>query len=259
MLKKLNKRNFHNTGYKANIGNSKVIPVITYINIEGQKSLILNNNKGKTGIYCWTNLINSKSYIGSANDLRTRFYVYFSSNRLMNSKMTIYKGILKYGYSNFKLDILEYCTPNVLLEREQYYIDLIKPEYNNLRIAGSSIGYKHTIDALKKFRTRKVSEITRANLAKAARDRVLTDAARAKISLARTGIILSDTTKAKLSAIASAKTGLGVKVMDITTGNTTEYLNLTLAALALGVSRTAISKALVKGNLIKKTYLITRT
>ena len=52
MLKKLNKRNFHNTGYKANIGNSKVIPVITYINIEGQKSLILNNNKGKTGIYC---------------------------------------------------------------------------------------------------------------------------------------------------------------------------------------------------------------
>jgi group I intron endonuclease len=177
----------------------------------------------------------------------------------MNSKMTIYKGILKYGYTNFRLDILEYCTPNVLLEREQYYIDLIKPKYNNLRIAGSSIGYKHTIDTLKKFSTRKVSEITRANLAKAATDRVLTDAARAKISLARTGIKLSDTTKAKLSAIASAKTGIEVKVMNITTGNTTEYLNLTLAALALGVSRTAISKALVKGNLIKKTYLITRT
>jgi hypothetical protein len=52
MLKKLNKRNFHITGYKANIANNKVIPVITYNNIEDQKSLILKNNKGKTGIYC---------------------------------------------------------------------------------------------------------------------------------------------------------------------------------------------------------------
>lgn len=92
-----------------NVGNS-VTPMITYKNIEDQKSSILTDNKGKGGIYRWTNIINNKSYIGSANDLRTRFYVYFSDNRLVSSKMTIYKAIIKYGYKNFRLDILEYCN-----------------------------------------------------------------------------------------------------------------------------------------------------
>jgi group I intron endonuclease len=38
--------------------------------------------------------------------------------------------LLKYGYSNFSIDILEYCELNVLIEREQYYINHLKPEYN---------------------------------------------------------------------------------------------------------------------------------
>lgn len=29
------------------------------------------------------------------------------------------------------------------MEREQYYIDLFKPEYNICKIAGSTLGYKH--------------------------------------------------------------------------------------------------------------------
>jgi hypothetical protein len=44
------------------------------------------------------------------------------------------------------LDILEYCekVKTVILKSEQYYIDLLKPEYNILTKAGSSLGYKHT-------------------------------------------------------------------------------------------------------------------
>jgi len=34
----------------------------------------------------------------------------------------IYSALLKYGYSNFSLDILEYCEIDALIEREQYYI-----------------------------------------------------------------------------------------------------------------------------------------
>jgi group I intron endonuclease len=34
--------------------------------------------------------------------------------------------------------------PNLLLKREQYYIDLLIKEYNILKRAGSSLGYKHT-------------------------------------------------------------------------------------------------------------------
>jgi group I intron endonuclease len=51
---------------------------------------------------------------------------------------------LKYGYSNFSLDILEYCKPDLLIKREQYYIDLLDPEYNILKVAGSVLGFKHS-------------------------------------------------------------------------------------------------------------------
>lgn len=37
--------------------------------------------------------------------------------------MVINKALLKYGYSKFKLDILEYCDPKELAIREQYYMD----------------------------------------------------------------------------------------------------------------------------------------
>jgi len=47
--------------------------------------------------------------------------------------MVINKALLKYGYSNFKLEILEYCDKSVNIEREQHYIDLLKPEYNTLK------------------------------------------------------------------------------------------------------------------------------
>jgi group I intron endonuclease len=100
--------------------------------------------------------------------------------------------LIKYGYINFSLDILEYTEKDILLEREQYYIDLINPQYNNLTIAGSSLGYKHTKDTLAKFDIRKVSDSTRTNLAKAATGRVLTEDIKNKISLSRKGIKLSD-------------------------------------------------------------------
>ena len=40
----------------------------------------------------------------------------------------------------FMLEILEYCDPDMVIEREQYYIDTLKPEYNILKTAGSLKG-----------------------------------------------------------------------------------------------------------------------
>ncbi len=56
----------------------------------------------------------------------------------------IYRALLKYGYSKFTIEILEYCDTKDLLNREQYYIDLLKPEYNILQKADSSLGFKHS-------------------------------------------------------------------------------------------------------------------
>jgi group I intron endonuclease len=44
--------------------------------------------------------------------------------------MYIYRALLKHGYSNFSLTILEYCSPEKCLEREDYYFQLLKHEYN---------------------------------------------------------------------------------------------------------------------------------
>lgn len=50
--------------------------------------------------------------------------------------MIIYKALLAHGFDSFKLEILEYCDSSELIKREQYYIDLFKPEYNILKVAG---------------------------------------------------------------------------------------------------------------------------
>jgi hypothetical protein len=42
------------------------------------------------------------------------------------------------------LEILEYCDPDKVVSREQYYIDLLKPQYNILKVAGSLVGFKHS-------------------------------------------------------------------------------------------------------------------
>ena len=68
--------------------------------------------------------------------------------------MIIYKALLKHGYSKFKLEIFEQCALRTkdLVEREQYYIDTIKPEYNILNTAYSYLGFKYTKDSLVKIK-----------------------------------------------------------------------------------------------------------
>jgi len=87
---------------------------------------------GGSGV--WINQVNGKSYVGSSVNLGYRLKQYYSVSYLNRNKSvsSISRALVKYGHSNFKLEILEYCEPNrlIILEREQYYIDLLKPEYN---------------------------------------------------------------------------------------------------------------------------------
>ena len=87
-------------------------------------------------------------------NLRRRFSMYFCASFLESLKGRSFIGyaLLKYGYSNFKLEILEYCEPSKCIEREQYYLDLLKPKYNILPAAGSSLGFKHSPETKKRIR-----------------------------------------------------------------------------------------------------------
>lgn len=119
-------------------------PLLVYNDLKSDKKSILSDNKGKAGIYMWTNLVNGKRYVGSSVDLSIRFRKYFSTSYLEDFEgiMLIYKALLAHGLENFKLEILEYCQASEVIEREQYYMDLLNPEYNILKVAASPLGVK---------------------------------------------------------------------------------------------------------------------
>jgi group I intron endonuclease len=83
--------------------------------------------------------MSGKSYVGSAIDLSQRLKNYYNisylEREIKKNNSMIYKALLKYGYSSFKLDILECCDPTVLIDREQYYLDHLKPVYKNCRFS----------------------------------------------------------------------------------------------------------------------------
>jgi group I intron endonuclease len=141
--------------------NESFVSAKIYNNVEINKLMIFKDNKNRTGIYKWTHLESGKIYIGSAVDLSLRLRDYFNKSFLNRKKtMYIYNALLHHGYSAFSLNILEYIdisnlskeeAGKLILEREQYYLDTLQPEYNILKIAGNSLGYKHSKEALAKI------------------------------------------------------------------------------------------------------------
>lgn len=112
----------------------------------------------KSGIYKIENLITQKIYIGSAVNLSGRKSVHF--NALKNNKHHsnyLQKSFNKYGESYFIFTVIEYCNKDQLILKEQYYIDLYKPEYNINPIAGSSLGRKHTNITREKIRQKSIN------------------------------------------------------------------------------------------------------
>jgi hypothetical protein len=78
---------------------------------------VLKFLNGKSGIYKWTNSLNGKSYVGSSISLHRRIQEYFNPERslreLKRGESMFYKSLLKYGYLNFTLEILEVFLSSV--------------------------------------------------------------------------------------------------------------------------------------------------
>jgi group I intron endonuclease len=137
-----------------------------YDNAEKLKSLILLENKNKSGIYKWENKTSGEFYIGSAIDLNKRMLEYYRESYITHpsrGKSIICFALVKYGYNNFSLFILEYCDKDEVITREQYYLDLLNPSYNILKYAYSSDGYKHTLEAIQKMSLAKKGKFIKEN------------------------------------------------------------------------------------------------
>jgi group I intron endonuclease len=151
----------------AHIALSILVPVMIYHDAEIDKSRVIEENKGKAGIYLWTHKESNKLYVGSAVDLSKRLRRYYILSDLEIANNYISRAIIHYTHSAFFLFILEYIdisklskkeTRELILEREQHYIDSLLPEYNILKVAGSSLGYKHLEESLLKMSLTKSGE-----------------------------------------------------------------------------------------------------
>ncbi len=116
------------------------------------RNLIGTENRNRTLIYQWINLINGKMYVGSAWNGSKRLLSYWTTS-VLKRNLSIYNNINYYGHNNFILVILEdlghtnTITKEFMLSREQYYLNILFNNYflltlNSSPTAGSTLGFK---------------------------------------------------------------------------------------------------------------------
>lgn len=165
----------------------------------------------KPGVYQIQSVINSKRYVGSAVNLRRRKIIHFSLLKKQDHfNIHLKNHYNKYGKADLQFSILEYCVKEKLIEREQYYIDTLKPEFNILPTAGSWLGVKHSEETKRKMsKTQKgkiVSEETKRKIRESNIGKKLTEKTKRKISEAGIGRKHSEETKKKIR-----ESGTGLK------------------------------------------------
>lgn len=153
------------------------------------------------GVYKITNLINNKIYVGSSNDLNYRKSMHFSKLKHNNHiNKHLQNSFNKYGRENFIFEIIEECEEceeyenikELLLNKEQYYIDTLTPQYNILVIAGSSLGYNH-------------SEETKIKISNSTKGKEKSKEHRESMKGCQIGKIVSEETKQKLKDYAKVR------------------------------------------------------
>ena len=103
------------------------------------------------GVYTITSP-SGNQYVGSALCFRERWWLHrrdLSKGKHHNAPLQ--KAFEKYGLDGLRFDILLICDADNVLMFEQRAIDAIKPEYNICKIAGSTLGRKHTAEARKRM------------------------------------------------------------------------------------------------------------
>lgn len=105
------------------------------------------------GVYKIENLVNGHKYVGSAGNIKKRWRAHVNDLRLgKHHSLYLQRAFDKYGEGNFTFSIIIECqSKDELIENEQKIIDLLSPEYNICKVAGSPLGIKHTEETRKKI------------------------------------------------------------------------------------------------------------
>jgi group I intron endonuclease len=193
------------------------------------------------GVYIYQlQLDKSKFYIGSSFDIWKRVAQHRNSlSKKISTCPKFYNCIRKHGWDNFKFSVLEYINKsvitnskeinNVLIEKEQFYLDNLSPTLNINKIAGSMLGYKHSESV------RKIMSVKRRGISQN----------KSKVKLSYN---ISDKTKNNLSL--RARNGVRVKVYDTNNNLINTYPTIASAAKYYDVDHNTMSKCIINGNLI---------
>ncbi|RUS15666.1 hypothetical protein BC938DRAFT_476864, partial [Jimgerdemannia flammicorona] len=114
--------------------------------------------RGASGIYCFTCTDTGSMYIGSSIDMGGRLVEHVVGDK---SNTHLQFAIAKYGLSAFIFSVIELCAKDLLLAREQHWLNWLFSlpsnfRYNFLPTAGSWFGYKHTSATKAMLRARKL-------------------------------------------------------------------------------------------------------
>jgi hypothetical protein len=106
----------------------------------------------ESGIYKITNLTNQKFYIGSSVNIYNRFHTHSTKlKKNVHSSRHLQASYNKYGKDNFIFEVIEYCQKELCVEREQYYLDTLKPQYNKRTDATLNLGVKNSKETREKI------------------------------------------------------------------------------------------------------------
>lgn len=99
-----------------------------------------------SGIYQIVNKVTGDLYIGSSCQLSTRKTTHFRNLKNgVNHCKILQRAYNKYGKENFEFTIIEYCVKEVLIQREQFYLEQFKPKYNACKlIPNQTLGFNHS-------------------------------------------------------------------------------------------------------------------
>jgi len=145
-----------------------------------------------------------------------------------------------------------------LLEREQFYLDLLIPDYNILKYAYSLLGFKHSEETLEKLKTRIVSPEHKEILSSIHKGKLVSEETRNKLAAATASYRKNNPLTTEALANITAKTLAREGVLNTQTNEIKEFSNQTEGGEFLGVTRQAIYNAVKRGSLINGIYLVTK-
>jgi len=110
----------------------------------------------KSGIYRITNTSTFRSYVGSAVNILKRFTAHRRNlDAMTHPNKRLQNSWVKWGAQHFEFVVIELAEKELLISREQYWIDALDASvggFNIRKIAGSNLGLKSSPETRAKLR-----------------------------------------------------------------------------------------------------------